>query len=389
MKLLRISATGLPLFQSELVFSFVSQQRVQADEKESFFKFTGKVPFYLNNANAIIGINASGKTSVLKVILLALDILNNEPINHCKTKDILGDSKDATLVISFLSDVDEICQLETHIEAIKTENGNNYRISSETLKTKPLKYARSKVDLFDFTEIESLTTRSDNEAFLADDISIIIAYNKKNNHRICIRSLLSMTNVNVLPFTDNISLDIIQYLDPTVDYLRFDELDKKTVHLKFKGKDEIILSDSKELGLYLSSGTIKGIVTFTYGIQVIRNGGYLVADELENHFNKEIASTLIRFFLDPKTNPKGGSLVFSTHYSEIIDEFSRNDCIFVTRNINGITMTPMNQSLKRNDIKKSDAYQSDMLRGTAPSYDAYIRLRKNLLSVVKSEASDV
>ncbi len=389
MKLLRITAAGLPLFQFELVFSFVSQQRVQADEKESFFKFNGKVPFYLNNANAIIGINASGKTSVLKVILLALDILNNEPINHCKTKDILGDSKDATLVISFLSDVDELCQLETHIEAIKTETGNHYRISSESLKTRPLKNARSKADLFDFTGIEPLTTRSDNEVFLADDISVIIAYNKKNNQKICIRSLLSMTNVNVLPFTDNISLDIIQFLDPTVDYLRFDESDKKTVHLKFKGKDEIVLSDSRELGLYLSSGTIKGIVAFTYGIQVIRNGGYLIVDELENHFNKEITATLIRFFLDSKTNPKGGSLVFSTHYSEIIDEFSRNDCIFVTRNTDGITMMSMNQSLKRNDIKKSDAYQSDMLRGTAPSYDAYLRLRKNLVSVVKSEVSDV
>lgn len=389
MKLLRISATGLPLFQSELVFALVSQQRVPAEEKDSFFSFNGVVPFYLNNANAIIGINASGKTSVLKVILLALDILNNEPINHCKTKDILGDTENATFVLNFLSDVGELCQLETHIETIKTETGKHYRICSETLKTKPLKNAKSKVSLFDFTGIEPFITRSDNEIFLADDISIIIAYNKRNNHKICIHSLLSMTNVNVLPFTDNISPDIIQFLDPTVDYLHFDTLDKKTVHLKFKGKDEIVISDSRDLGLYLSSGTIKGIVVFTYGIQVIQKGGYLIIDELENHFNKEIASTLIRFFLDSKTNPKGGALIFSTHYSEIIDEFSRNDCIFVTKNTNGITVTPMNQSLKRNDIKKSDAYQSDMLQGTAPSYDAYLRLRKNLISVLKSEVSDV
>ena len=41
------------------------------------------------NPNAFIGINAAGKTSVLKVILLALNLLNNQPINHIETKEIL------------------------------------------------------------------------------------------------------------------------------------------------------------------------------------------------------------------------------------------------------------------------------------------------------------
>lgn len=32
--------------------------------------------------------------------------------------------------------------------------------------------------------------------------------------------------------------------------------------------------------------------------EILREGGYLVIDEIENHFNKEIVSTLIRFFKD-------------------------------------------------------------------------------------------
>lgn len=47
----------------------------------------------MNLANGFIGINASGKTSVLKVILLSLGIINNEPINHIETKDILGNAE--------------------------------------------------------------------------------------------------------------------------------------------------------------------------------------------------------------------------------------------------------------------------------------------------------
>ena len=66
-------------------------------------------------------------------------------------------------------------------------------------------------------------------------------------------------------------------------------------------------------------------------------GGYLIADELENHFNKEIAATLVRFFLDKKVNKKGATLIFSTHYSELLDEFERNDNIYIIRNKEGIS----------------------------------------------------
>lgn len=66
-------------------------------------------------------------------------------------------------------------------------------------------------------------------------------------------------------------------------------------------------------------------------------GGYLIVDELENHFNKEIAATLVRFFLDKKVNKKGAALIFSTHYSELLDEFERNDNIYIIRNKEGIS----------------------------------------------------
>lgn len=39
--------------------------------------------------------------------------------------------------------------------------------------------------------------------------------------------------------------------------------------------------------------------------------------------------------------------------------------------------------LKRNDIKKSDAYHSGFLEGTTPAYEAYLRLKKNLAASLK------
>lgn len=99
MKLLRITAEGLPLFKEKLDLSFYAQQRVAEEQKNILYPLFSNI--YMNSATGFIGINASGKTSVLKVILLALDIINNEPINHIETRDILGDAKEVKLNILY------------------------------------------------------------------------------------------------------------------------------------------------------------------------------------------------------------------------------------------------------------------------------------------------
>ena len=110
-------------------------------------------------------------------------------------------------------------------------------------------------------------------------------------------------------------------------------------------------------------------------------GGYLIIDEIENHFNREIVATLIRFFLDEKVNKNGATILFSTHYSELLDEFDRNDSIYIVRNKEGIGVDNLSNILKRNDIKKSEVYDSGYLGGTVPSYEAYMALKKVLSSV--------
>ena len=148
--------------------------------------------------------------------------------------------------------------------------------------------------------------------------------------------------------------------------------------MKFKNEEEIVLNTAVDLEQYLSSGTIKGIITFSMVKEVLQSGGYLLMDEIENHFNKEIVTTLIRFFMDSHFNKKGGTLIFTTHYPELLDEYDRNDGIYIIRNREGITAENLCNILKRNDIKKSDAYQSGFLEGTTPMYEAYMQLKKSI-----------
>lgn len=383
MKILRITVNGLPLFKQELDLLFYTQQRVGEDDKEKLYKIEPN--YYLHTACVFIGINASGKTSVLKVINLALNILRNEPINHVESRNILGACERATFKICFLDKKNNVYCLKTVITSKKSKAGRYvYSIIEEKLWEKPISSVKSKKYLTDFTAISPIAVRNTEEAYLPDDVSFIIAHNKKANDRIDVFSLLSYTNINILPFTENIPLEVIAFLDPTIEKLYFEKVeDKASIHLKFKDEEEIILNNAVELEQYLSSGTIKGIITFSMVKEVLASGGYILVDELENHFNKEIVVTLIRFFMDSSLNKNGSTLIFTTHYPELLDEYDRNDAIYIVRNRNGITAENLSYILKRNDIKKSDAYQSGFLEGTTPAYEAYLRLKKNLAASLK------
>ena len=383
MKILRITAQGLPLFKEDMDICFYTQQRVSEDDRNNLYNLIDN--YYLHSACAFIGINASGKTSVLKVINLALNIIKNEPINHVEAKTILGGSEKAAIRTYFYDKRKYICCLETVITAKKAKTGEYvYSILSERLWEKPIAGVKSKKYLTDFDGIEPVDTRNSNEAYLSDDVSFIIAHNKKVNDTVEVFSLLSYTNVNVLPFTEDIPLEVITFLDPTIEKLCFEQAEGKTfIHLKFRDEDEIILNNAVDLEQYLSSGTIKGIITFSMVKEVLQSGGYLLVDEIENHFNKEIVTTLMRFFMDSRLNKRGGTLIFTTHYPELLDEYDRKDGICIVRNRNGITVENLSYILKRNDIKKSDAYQSGFLEGTTPAYEAYMRLKKNLAASIK------
>lgn len=383
MKILRIIAQGLPIFNGKLDICFYAQQRVSDDDKNNLYNLIYNC--YLHSACAFIGINASGKTSILKVINLALKILKNESINHIESKNILGDSKEAIIRTFFYDKRKYVCCLETVITGKKIKTGEYvYSILSERLWEKPILSTTSKKSLTDFDEIEPVEYRNNNEVYLPDDVSFIIAHNRKLDDNIEIFSILSFMTVKSLPLSEDIPFEVINFLDPTIENLYFEITEGKTfIHLKFKEEDEIILNNVMDLEQYLSSGTIKGIITFSMVKEVLQSGGYLLVDEIENHFNKEIVTTLIRFFMDSRFNKKGGTLIFTTHYPELLDEYDRNDGIYIVRNSNGITINNLCDILKRNDIKKSDAYQSGFLKGTTPTYEAHMKLKKCLATSIK------
>lgn len=383
MKLLRLKVSGISLLKEELDISFYGLQRINDEDKSSMHHLFSSI--YLNCTNAFIGKNASGKTTVLQVISLALNILNNEPINHISSKYVLSGEKDVEMFIYYFTENEGVYCLNTTIASDSTINKiPRYRIKDEKLFFKSIKQIKTRKELTNFTFNEPIQIRNQNEEFLSDDVSMIIARNKKANSRMAVSNLLSFTNSNTISPKNEISLEIIQFLDPTIESLYFEsESQNSFIHLKFKEKNEIILNSVSDLENYLSSGTIKGMLAFTQAKEVLKNGGYLLVDEIENHFNKEIVSTLIRLFMDADFNKNGGVLIYTTHYPELLDEYERNDSIYITENNNGIIATNLSKLLLRNDVKKSDAYQSGLLAQTSPEYESYMSMKKHISAYIR------
>ena len=327
--------------------------------------------------------NSSLMFSAFSLLTFVFGMLNNTPINSITCSEVLdgiADNNTVSFDTFFFSETQNNKSVYLLNTVIAKEN-NKLKIVSETLKSKDISKIKAKKALYDFSDIETNFTRDVNSEFLLDDVSIMVAFNKRNKESINYTDMLRYTNINELDISEDCPVELISFFDPSIEYLKINkEKNKSNIHLKFKSKNEMILNQFSELNRYLSSGTIKGINTFLYAIRIFNNGGYLIIDELENHFNREIVSTLIRFYMDKKVNKKGATLIFSTHYSELLDEFERNDNIYIVRNRQGITIENLSKILKRNDIKKSEAYQSGLLGGTLPMYDAYMNLKNAIIS---------
>ena len=58
---------------------------------------------YANQAISFMGLNASGKTTILKAISFVINLLNNEALNNIKSREILNDFDSTEQVQDYLT----------------------------------------------------------------------------------------------------------------------------------------------------------------------------------------------------------------------------------------------------------------------------------------------
>ena len=187
MRLLKIFIQNMPRFKGDIDIDFITKQRVAEDDKEKLFNVfsNSKTSIYTNQTISFIGLNASGKTTILKAISFVINLLNNEALNNIKSKEILNDLSEGEKVkfISFFYNDNNIYKLETIIEKKinQVDNEEKLIITEERLWEKDANRVKTKKNIFDFNDTNIRIERNEKEQFLLNDVSVMIAINKENN----------------------------------------------------------------------------------------------------------------------------------------------------------------------------------------------------------------
>lgn len=382
MYLLHANVDGILNFEdNKFKIDYTTDKRVNNDEvNESVTRI--KNSFYKLNTLSITGINASGKTTALNIIKGLQEIyLNNESLKT--DNSLIRYLKPQSTINVTIYDKDIIYYITSTI--INDEEEVYFK--NETIKT--LKVT-SKFNKKTYKNLENysnfLSRETINNDFLKKEDSIFSSILNKKKTLNKSYDLMKQTNLNFLGyFIEDISSDFVKLLDSSIE--EFDihpdsKSNDKTLkfEIKFKGNEEYIHSDLPELEDYLSSGTIKGLNILANVTKVLNNGGYLIIDEIENHLNKRIVQLIIELFTGD-LNYKGATLIFSTHYVEILDSIDRSDSIYVLQKKYKPVIKRFSELLgdkDRNDKKKSDMFLSGLI-DTMPTYKSYVNI-KNVIS---------
>lgn len=379
-KILKTELKNLNMFNNNTFeFDFICEKRVYQEEKESNIVSSLFNNFYELNAISIIGINASGKTISLNILGDVLKIyIGNSSLTEIFNLNFLFE--DELVIKNVLKDDENLYEIISYIQ--KDDFGQLY-FKEETLKKVKIQnnITRNTIDTI-FDSVEAVKRSNLKNEFLKKEDSIFSAVLNKAKSPF-ISNLSTLTNLNIPVYSQFVELPFIQYLDPSIE--RFDKIqpNNKTesieYRLKFMGDKKELVLDQEGLERYLSSGTIKGINILVAAKQVLKSGGYLLIDEFENHLNKTLVINLISLFTS-ELNIHGASIIFTTHYVEILDALTRTDGIYIAEKKEKISLTKYSKkavSKDRLDKKKSDLILSGQISQT-PSYKSYISLKRNL-----------
>lgn len=396
MKLIKTTVTNVKNFQDnkfDLEF-FAAKQTSESEKKDRIVTPVIK-SFNLLNSLALIGVNASGKTTLLNFIITILEVfIEGKSLNEISFN--LSDYIDDTLCLEnyFFNKKDKT--LYKVVSEIKKQRNDMLYFSEEKIYTKIInsritrhnlmgdfKLSQDRKEVFkQFEDLRMVLKKDDDTIFQGRNSSPLQASSIP-----FIIDLTRLTNNNYLGyFTNEIDASFVNYLDENLELIEYDE-EKKQFKIKFKNSEEIIEGLSLSgLETYLSSGTIRGITLLLSTQIILANGGYLIVDEIENHLNKLIVTQIISLF-NSRYNVNGATLIFSTHYSEIIDSMSRSDSIFTLKKNKNIIVRRFSDVISTKDrmeTKKSQLIIAGLLGlGTSPKYLSQKRMRAGMAEGVE------
>lgn len=370
MKLLHVKADNFKNCKSGYDINFVSKSKKTAEDKEYELQSVAD-ELYVYSTLAFVGKNASGKTTAVELLDACYSILEEFRLEG---KNYSYDN--VSLLIDFYYEGD--------IYRYTTILKNSDSIGSKALFTEQhiykKKYYKSKAkSIFDDDGFEEIQINGE----LPEDTSdIFFILKKKKTRAVYFDSYGKGSDTYRLVFAAmndyNISMDIlskiISIFDENINEIK--QLDEHNYKVVFCGKEEVI--SDKELIFRLSSGTTKGMLLYMLVAASLKNGFDLIVDEIENHFHKTLVENMLSLYRDKKVNKNNATLIFTTHYCELLDIFNRQDNIYISRADDKVYLCNMYEDYNiRPELLKSRQFYNNVFQ-TAVNYDELMKLKMEL-----------
>lgn len=370
MKLLRVTASRFKNCCDGFTIDLTAKSKKTAEDKE--YELQEIAPeLYVFNTAAFIGKNASGKTTAVELLDCAYSILGD-----FRLEDKHYSYDGVQLEITFYHD-GFLYLYETTLSSGKTM-GNQAIFRDEHIYRK--EYFKTNVkEIFDLDGYEEMEDIGD----LPEDTSnVFFVLKKKTTRAVFFDSFSGGADTYQLLFRalKNYDIDmdvfarIIRIFDQSIKELaRVDDHNYRLV----TENGERVMSDT-QLVYYLSSGTTKGVLLYTLMAASLKEGFDLVIDEVENHFHKTLVENMLSLYRDKSVNRNHATLIFTTHYCEVLDQMGRQDNIWICNANSRIHLTNMYEDYQiRPALLKSKQYYNNAFR-TAVNYEDLMALKKVL-----------
>lgn len=370
MKLLCVKANGFKNAENGFSISLVAQAKKTAEDKEYELQEIAD-GLFVYNTMAFVGKNASGKTTAVEMLDCAYSILSQFRLEK-KMYSYHG----IELTIYFYHD-DYIYLYNAQLE--ENPLGNSAVFKNQVIYKK--KYYKTKINtIFSQDGFKKMNDIGN----LPDDTSIVFFVLKQRKSRAMYFSSfhygLQMYSalfhgISIFHITDNVFTKILRIFDNKVKSLT--KLDEHNYEACYDGK-KLRMSD-KELYYFLSSGTTKGILLYMLMTASLHYGFDLVVDEIETHFHRTLVENMIQLYKDKNVNKHNASLIFSTHYPELLDLFGRQDNIWVAKMEDKVKLYNVYKDYDvRSELSKSRQFYNNVFQ-TAVNYEDLMALKKELM----------
>ena len=371
MKLLRVRASNYKNCCDDFTIDLVAKSKKTSEDKEYELQEIAD-DLYVFNTVAFVGKNASGKTSAIELMECCYSILSEFRLED---KHYNYDNVKLEIIFYYKGNIYK------YTTGLKSDPnlGSKANFTEQHIYQK--KYYKSKVkEIYAVEGFEEITGFGE----LPEDTSIVFFILKKKATRAVYFNCngegadtyhLLFRAMKTYKIPENILVKVIKIFDDKIKSLEmFDE-----IHYKIIYQDHVKELSDSELVYILSSGTTKGVLLYIFVVAALENGFDLLIDEVENHFHKTLVENMISLFKDKTVNKKYATLMFTTHYCEVLDLFNRQDNIWIAKSDNKIHLENMYENYNiRTELLKSRQFYNNVF-DTSVNYEDLMALKKELM----------